>query len=161
MKNNNSLLPILLASLSLSAAVIAGPFPGGCVSDNYRFDNQYLFLNKFGQQTVFMLQNKANAPIYIERVQTKDAFMTPSFRVSLDSNAWGAFSSESQNLPFACYTVTDESKHYVNCEKYVQLCHYPHAVFAVNNKGNYWISSNKTRTDAIRDAVATGIYLKW
>ncbi|HAT7851221.1 TPA: enhanced entry protein EnhB, partial [Legionella pneumophila] len=117
--------------------------------------------NETGNQTYYLIQNRSDSKIELERFDNSDAFMIPPLQASLDPMSWAAFASDVKNLNFKCYKHVDENTALVDCRDVLEVCQYPRVKFALSNMGNYWISTNKSQNEVIQESVAKGIYLKW
>ena len=149
-----------LISLVASSTYASG-FPRGCEVTGFNYSDNYLILNQEGRQTFFLIQNRSNQSIQLERHETRDVFMSPKMEANLAPGSWAAFASDEQNLNFQCYTKNENNSARVNCSVVLDVCQYPRARFALSNMGNYWVSTNKPQNLIIKEAVAKGIYLKW
>lgn len=164
-----SYLKLIITPLVLStfvsdlanAAPVASNFPRGCEVSGFIFAENNLVINENGDQSYYLIQNRSDGKVELERINTTDAFMSPPLQASLDSMNWAAFASDVRNLNFKCYKHIDENTTAINCGEVLDVCRYPRVKFALSNMGNYWISSNKTQNEVIQDSVAKGIYLKW
>lgn len=151
-----------LVTISATTALYAQNYPRGCEPNGFTYSGNYLVLNQEGRQTFFLIQNKTNNTIQLERHETRDVFMSPKLEVNLAGGAWSAFSSDEQNFNFQCFTKKNETEtSRINCNEVLDVCQYPRARFALSNMGNYWVSTNKAQNLVIKEAVAKGIYLKW
>lgn len=158
---NNINKTILASLLLINACEAASSFPRGCEVSGFGYNQNYLVLNESGNQAYYLIQNRSDAKIELERQNTDDAFMSPPLQASLEPENWAAFASDVKNLNFKCYKHIEENTSSVNCQDVLEVCQYPRVRFALSNMGNYWISSNKTQSAVIQDSVAKGIYLKW
>lgn len=154
----NTLILSSLVCTSLNATSI---FPRGCEVSGFGYDQNYLILNETGDQSYYLIQNRSEGKIELERHDTADVFMSPPLQASLDSMGWAAFASDVKNVNFKCYKHAEENTALIDCKDVLEVCQYPRVRFALSNMGNYWISINKTQADVIQDSVAKGIYLKW
>lgn len=148
-------------TLTTSTNILAQSFPRGCEPNGFTYSGNYLILNLDARQTFFLIQNKTNATIHLQRHETRDEFMSPKLEVNLAANAWSAFASDEPNFNFQCFTKSDTNTNSINCNDVLDVCQYPRARFALSNMGNYWVSTNKSQNLVIKEAVAKGIYLKW
>lgn len=139
----------------------AANFPRGCEVTGFSFNDNHLILNESGEQSFYLIQNHANQQIEIERVIEQDAFMSPKLTTRFDPLRFAAFASDIQNLHFQCFTQTAGQRSVINCGDVLDVCQYPRAKFPLSNMGNYWISTNKSREQVIKDATDKGIYLRW
>ncbi len=152
---------LLVSTLLVNSLNAASAFPRGCEVSGFGYDQNYLILNESGEQSYYLIQNRSESKVELERHDTADAFMSPPLLASLDSMGWAAFASDVKNVNFKCYKRIDENTSLVDCRDVLEVCQYPRVRFALSNMGNYWISVNKTQANVIQDSVAKGIYLKW
>ncbi|RUR13214.1 enhanced entry protein EnhB [Legionella sp. km772] len=152
---------LMLSTLLVSSLNAASSFPRGCEVSGFGYDQSNLILNESGEQSYYLIQNRSDAKIELERHDTADAFMSPPLLASLDSMNWAAFASDVKNVNFKCYKRMDDNTSLVDCRDVLEICQYPRVRFALSNMGNYWISVNKSQANVIQDSVAKGIYLKW
>lgn len=140
---------------------LAEAFPKGCTVTGFGYQSQYLVLNDSGEQTLFLIRNRMDKLVEMERHETHEVFMSPPLKGSIASLKWGAFASDEQNTYFKCYIREGDSTAMVNCQDVLDVCQYPRVKFALSNMGNYWVSYNKPQGQIIKDAVSKGIYLRW
>lgn len=152
---------ISFSLLTFSATSLAESFPRGCEVTGFGYNNYNLEINDSGQQGFYLLQNRSNTIIEMQRVESKDAFLTPSLTARIQAANWAAFASDVAHLQFQCFVVDNEKSERVNCRDVLDICQYPRAKFALSNMGNYWVSINKTQHQVINDSAAKGIYLRW
>lgn len=152
---------VTVSFLLFSAISWATTFPRGCEVTGFGYNQRYLILNEKGDQSFYLLQNRSNNKIELERHESAEAFMSPPLQASIDPMNWAAFASDVKNSYFKCYQHANETTTSVDCRDVLEICQYPRVKFALSNMGNYWISSNKSQNAIIQDAVAKGIYLKW
>lgn len=158
----NRLHKILLVTLILiNSAQAASTFPRGCEVSGFGYEQNFLILNDTGEQSYYLIQNRSDAKIELERHETGDVFMSPPLQATLEPMNWAAFASDVKNLNFKCYKHVEENTTAIDCRDVLDVCQYPRVRFALSNMGNYWISSNKAQQEVIQDSVAKGIYLKW
>jgi hypothetical protein len=139
----------------------ASSFPRGCEVAGFGYDVNLLILNETGQQAYYLIQNRSDEHIKLERHDTADAFMSPPLLASIAPKNWAAFASDVKDVNFKCYRQQTEATQLVDCRDVLEVCQYPRARFALSNMGNYWISVNKSQQEVIQESVAKGIYLKW
>lgn len=151
-----------LTSFSILEAQAQG-FPGGCKVSGFGFNGAHLVLNRDGNQTYFLVQNKITYPIELQRIETHNLYISPPLTAHIDGGNWAAFASDVDHMVFQCLNVTDANQPVkVNCEQVLAICQYPNVRFAASNMGNYWVSVNKNQQEIINDSTkATGIYLRW
>jgi len=155
---------ILVSFLFINTAAEADMvFPRGCEVSGFGFMDNYLVLNETGEQAFYLIQNRSDKKIELERQETQDAFMNPQLQSKLDPLNWSAFASDIANLHFKCFSYSglDRERQLINCRDALEVCQYPRVKFALSNMGNYWISTNKAQNQVIKDATAKGIYLRW
>lgn len=149
-----------LMSLLWSSLLFATPFPHGCEVTGFGFLQSDLILNETGAQTLYLIQNHAHEPVFLERVEDAEHFMNPKLEVKLDASNWSSFASDIQYLHFRCLSSSEE-KTVVNCAEILDVCQYPRVKFALSNMGNYWISTNKGLDQVIQETTHKGILLRW
>lgn len=152
---------LLAASILVSPALQAQPFPRGCEVTGFSFHDSYLVVNESGKQAFYMLRNRSDSTVELQRYETRQVFMSPPLQAILAPENWAAFASDVQNQYFQCFKKDEENTQMVNCQDVIDICQYPRARFALSNMGNYWVSANKSLSETIRDSVGQGIYLKW
>lgn len=155
------LIPIFALSVLQLAPAASSPFPRGCEVTGFGYSNTYLILNDRGEQSFYMIQNRSDKAIEIEHYETKDVFMSPKLHSKLDPAHWSAFASDIENQYFKCFTQEGDTINPLNCSDVLDVCRYPRVKFALSNMGSYWVSTNKTQGQVIKDAVAKGILLRW
>ncbi len=155
------IIKILLCSSLIISSIHAATFPRGCEVTGFGFNANNLVVNENGDQSYYLIQNRSDATIELERQANDNSFMTPPLQATLEPTNWAAFASDVKNLNFKCYKHQDENTAVVDCREVLEVCQYPRVRFALSNMGNYWISSNKAQNAVIQDSVAKGIYLKW
>ncbi|MBA2649938.1 MAG: enhanced entry protein EnhB [Legionella sp.] len=153
---NKSLLLIILFISSFCAEA----FPRGCEVRGFNYSQNFLELNEAASQSFYLIQNRSDVKIELERNETSNAFMNPPLHVAMDPMNWSAFASD-EKVIFKCYQHITEGTSPVDCREVLDVCQYPRARFALSNMGNYWIASNQTQQNIINDAIKKGIYLKW
>ncbi|CAM2873210.1 hypothetical protein [Legionella worsleiensis] len=152
---------LLLSALFVNSAYAVSIFPRGCEVSGFGYQNNFLILNETGKQSYYLIQNRSDAKIELERHETGDVFMSPPLQATIEPLNWAAFASDVSNLNFKCYKHIEEDTITVDCRDVLEVCQYPRVRFALSNMGNYWISANKAQNEIIQDSVAKGIYLKW
>ncbi|MFA5959165.1 MAG: enhanced entry protein EnhB [Tatlockia sp.] len=155
-----------LGSVCIVAALVSKPslantFPHGCEVTGFGFDQNHLIVNQTGAQAFYLIQNRTNFPIELQRIETREVFMSPPLTAKLDPANWGAFASDIANLHFQCFVRENDAAVTKDCRDVLEVCQYPRVKFALSNMGNYWVSTNKTQYDAINEAARKGILLRW
>lgn len=153
--------PLALSFVLVNTAYSATTFPRGCEVSGFGYDNNFLILNEQGNQSYYLIQNRSESKIEMQRHETGDSFMSPPLQATLEPMNWGAFASDVRNVNFKCYKHVEDNTALVDCKEVLEVCRYPRVRFALSNMGNYWISSNKAQNAVIQDSVDKGIYLKW
>lgn len=151
----------LISLLLINTVDANSTFPRGCEVSGFGYNANNLIINDTGEQSYYLIQNRSDAKIELERHETGEVFMSPPLQATLDPANWGAFASDVKNLNFKCYKHIGENTSIIDCRDALEVCRYPRVRFALSNMGNYWISSNKSQYAVIQDSVAKGIYLKW
>ena len=159
---NTKLTTMLIIGCMLTpSAIAATSYPRGCEVSGFGFSDPGLILNDTGTQKYFLLQNRFDMPIELERVESDDVFMSPKLQCKLSTNNWAAFASDVQNVYFNCFSIVNNERMPIKCSEVINICEYPRAKFPLSNMGNYWISTNKSQQQVITDSARKGILLKW
>ena len=167
-------MSIFLMTAFLCGRTAANTFPHGCEVTGFSFGQDRLIVNDSGQQAFYLIQNRSDMPIELQRFKTDEAFMSPSLTVKLDPSNWAAFASDIENLNFQCFfrkqgDITENKNNnptminttQIDCSAVLDVCQYPRVKFALSNMGNYWVSTNKSQKEVIDEATRKGIYLRW
>ena len=152
---------LVLSSLFLVTCASAGKFPRGCEVTGFAYNQNFLILSGISDQSYYLIQNKSNTKIELERHGSDEIFMSPPLQASINSMNWSAFATDVKDINFKCYQHVSENTAIVNCQDVLEICQYPRAKFALSNMGTYWITSNKSQNAIIQESIAKGIYLKW
>lgn len=156
------LLPILgFVFLGLFNNAYSEPFPRGCEVIGFGYNAGRLVVNETGKQSFYLIRNHSAIPIKMQRVETRDVFMSPPLTAQLEPSNWAAFASDVAEFNFECLRTENETLTAIDCRDVLEICEYPRVKFALSNMGNYWVSVNKPQQQIINDAVSKGIYLKW
>lgn len=170
-----TIMSLFIMTVFFCSTVAADNFPHGCEVTGFGFSQDRLVVNDNGQQAFYLIQNRSNVQIELQRFETREVFMSPSLTVKLDPSSWAAFASDIANLNFQCFSRKQESTTgnennnqnasanatQIDCRTVLDICQYPRVKFALSNMGNYWVSTNKTQQDVINEATRKGIYLRW
>ena len=151
---------LLFSSLCLIPS-LAAAFPQGCELTGFGFHDPYVIFNDAGNQTYFLIQNNTDETIQLQRVETEDKFMSPKLEAELNPTKWAAFASDTPEIHFQCLSHKERHTTRVNCRDVLTICQYPRVKFALSNMGSYWVSTNKSQNQVIRDSVKKGILLRW
>lgn len=151
---------IILSTFLISTS-FAAKLPRGCEVIGFGFKDNFLILNETGEQAFYLIQNNSTHQIELELPETKEAFMSPRLESKLDAGNWSAFASNIENLNFQCFNLENNTKTLVNCSEVLDVCQYPRAKFPLSNMGNYWISTNKSQSQVIKEVTAKGTFLHW
>lgn len=152
---------LLLIALFADNLAYATSLPRGCEVIGFGFYDNYVMLNDTPNQTFYLLQNFSDQKIELERLETRKIFMSPSLLIYLDPFKWAAIAIDLQNLYLQCFSKKNEIREQIACGDVLEICKYPRAKFALSNMGSYWVATNKTQKEVIREAVRKGIYLHW
>lgn len=136
-------------------------FPRGCEVGGFGYNGTNLVLNDYGNQAFYLIQNRGTRDIEMQRVESKNQFMSPPLTARIKPDKWAAFASDIENLHFQCFYIENTNTAKVDCREVLDVCQYPRVKFAVSNMGNYWVSVNKDQAQVIHDSTAKGIYLRW
>lgn len=157
-----TIMSVLAPTVFLCGTVAASTFPHGCEVTGFGFSQNHLIVNETGNQTFYLIQNRGNQPIELQRYETRDVFMSPPLTAKIDSSNWAAFASDVESLNFQCFNIQDEENPVkIDCRDVLEVCQYPRVKFALSNMGNYWVSANKAQNQIINEAASKGIYLRW
>jgi len=165
--NKIMLVSAAMAALLIGTAEAAKPvkvvsnFPRGCEVTGFGYNGTNLVVNESGNQTYYLVQNRSQKNIEMQRFETREVFMSPSLTAKIQPGNWAALASDVSSLNFQCFTVEEANSVKVDCREVLDVCQYPRVRFALSNMGNYWVSINKSQKQIISDSVAKGIYLKW
>ncbi|KTD63935.1 hypothetical protein [Legionella spiritensis] len=151
----------LLTTLFFYTTVHADPYPHGCEVTGFGYSENFLILNDNGNQTFYLVQNRSKHTIELQRVETRDVFMSPTLTARLNPENWAGFASDVENLHFQCFSIEKNNTAKVDCRDVLDVCQYPRVKFALSNMGNYWVSINKSQRQVIHEAASKGIYLRW
>ncbi len=154
------LLSILGLTFLLSNAH-CNAFPRGCEVRDFGYNQGHLVVNETGKQSFFLIRNQSSLPIKMQRVETRDVFMSPPLTAQIEPSNWAAFASDVSEFHFECLSSQNDDLTTIDCRDVLEICEYPRVRFALSNMGNYWVSVNKAQQQIIEDAVSKGIYLKW
>ena len=153
---------LFISSLLITSAALASTFPRGCEVSGFGFSKNFLIVNEHGEQSFYLIQNRSNQNITLEHYETQaNVFMSPTLETKLSPLNWAAFASDVENLYFKCYTQEGDNKVMVNCSDALDVCQYPRVKFALSNMGNYWVSTDKSQDQVIKEATKKGIFLHW
>lgn len=136
-------------------------YPRGCEAHGFTYENGRLVLNLDGGQTFYLIGNQATNTIELIRHETRDVFMSPSLKTKITPDNWSAFAADIQYMQFSCYQFKNNNTELVSCEDVLDICQYPRVKFALSNMGNYWVSTNKSRSRVIKEAISKGLLLRW
>nr|WP_245614347.1 enhanced entry protein EnhB [Legionella massiliensis] len=152
---------MMFVSFGSIAAGKASIFPRGCEVSGFGYNENYLIVNETGNQAYYLIQNRSNSPIELQRYDTHEVFMSPPLTAKISPANWAAFASDIGDLHFQCFINENDTAKKVDCRDVLEVCQYPRVKFALSNMGNYWVSINKTQFDVINDSTRKGIYLRW
>ncbi len=136
-------------------------YPKGCEVKGFSYEFNNLVLNPKGEQSFYMIQNISPSQIELRRHETRNVFMSPDLQTHLAPENWAAFASDIKNMQFKCFSYENNESIQVDCRDVLDICQYPRVKFALSNMGNYWVSTNKSQSGIIKDAISKGILLRW
>lgn len=159
----NKIILLFIVTTFIKTFAFAGKYPRGCEVKGFGYNENFLILNDEGQQTFYLINNQSEKTIKLKRFETRDVFMSPTLETKLDAGNWAAFAADIENLHFNCFLEDNNTKTEteVSCQELLDICQYPRVKFALSNMGNYWVSTNKSQSRVIKDAIAKGILLRW
>lgn len=152
---------VIIAVFLNSRQAMADTLPHGCEVTGFGFRENYLVVNETGNQSFYLIQNRSNAVIELQRYETREVFMSPPLTAMLNPSSWAAFASDVEHLHFQCLVKENEITKSVDCRSVLEVCQYPRVKFALSNRGNYWVSTNKTQSEVINESASKGILLRW
>lgn len=158
---NKYMLVSAAMSVLLTTTAQGSAFPRGCEVTGFGYNGTNLVVNESGNQAYYLIQNRSNKNIEMQRYETREVFMSPSLTAKILPDNWAALASDIANFNFQCFSVEETNSEKVDCREVLDVCQYPRARFALSNMGNYWVSINKSQRQIITDSVGKGIYLKW
>ena len=161
MMTNKSFFILFVLTLSVSMKSAYCQFPRGCEVTGFSYIDNRLMLNETGNQTFYLIQNKSDATILLTRHETKNVFMSPNLKKTLEPKRWAAFASDEQNMHFNCLEKQNDSLVSIDCRETLEVCQYPRVKFALSNMGNYWVAANMSKNQVMKEAIAKGILLHW
>jgi len=159
-----------LASCFVLVMVMAGPrsrrfLPRGCQDLGYQFIGQDLILAPEAQsdlQTLYLFFNKTRQKIHMQYIAQTQSLVSPEWETSLDRKRWAAFAMDHPRMQFICSTVKRRHQaQRIVCSDGLKVCQYLRAKFSLSNRGTYWVAQNKTKSRVVREAIRTGILLRW
>ena len=159
--NNRILLIFAGIFIFFINSIAIASYPRGCEATGFSYSQNFLTLNATGEQTFYLIQNKSQKSLEVERYETREVFMSPKMKSTIAAGRWSAFACDVENLHLKCLSKEGDSTTPVNCEDVIDICQYPRVKFALSNMGNYWVSQNKTQKGAIKEAIKKGILLRW
>lgn len=137
-------------------------YPRGCEVKGFGYSDEYLILNEDGEQTFYLVQNKSKKQIELEHHELDpEVFMSPKLENKISPNRWAAFASDVKNMYFSCFYIEKGQRVQTKCSDVLDICQYPRVKFALSNSGNYWVSTNKSQNQVVRESIKKGIFLRW
>lgn len=137
-------------------------FPRGCEVKGFGYSEDFLIFNETGEQTFYLVQNRSKKTIELEHHELEpEVFMSPKLESKIAPNRWSAFASDVKNMYFSCFFIEKGERVTTKCSEVLEICQYPRVKFALSNSGNYWVSTNKSQNQVVRDSIKKGIFLRW
>src|SRR3990167_5390503 len=124
-------------------------FPRGCEVTGFAYEEGHLIINETGKQLFYLIKNHSALPIKLQRVETRDVFMSPPLTAQLEPSNWAAFASDVADFHFECLNTGNDAVTTIDCREVLEICEYPRVKFALSNMGNYWVSVNKSQQQII------------
>ncbi|MBA2651574.1 MAG: enhanced entry protein EnhB [Tatlockia sp.] len=159
MSSCKAIISIVLMTVFINS--MAANLPHGCEVTGFSYKDNYLIVNQTGNQSFYLIQNRSNTLVTLERFETQEVFMSPPLTAKLDPTSWAAFASDVENLHFKCVIKEDDNDKQIDCGEVLEVCQYPRVKFALSNMGNYWVSMNKAQDQVINESASKGILLRW
>lgn len=140
-------------------------YPHGCRQLGFNFDDDKLVLSQIdnGQiDTLYLIRNNSPYEIILETDKT-NSYM-PTFKKTLPTQQWAAFSRIEKQLKFNCRLSPEyqSDQPILRCRDTLQICNYNNAKFPRQNLGTYWLQKTSLHQKAVMDfAIDKGILLRW
>lgn len=154
---------LLLATMDSNGAKKAKKFFPGCHQLGYTYDRGHLVLEPVQvedyDQTLYFIHNNSSSQIKIQYYKSQATLHYPLWETSVRSDRWAAFATDKVGLQFQC--LSGYGNQVIDCSSVLQVCQFPRAKFAEHNRGNYWITSNRSKYSSRNAAIRKGILLRW
>ena len=153
------LIATFLILFECEAQAAESQFPLGCKISGFGFKDGKLVLKQEtaqATQTVYFIHNMAEHAVHLHYIKDPHAFMSPSWSTDISGDNWSAFAPDKDGVTFRC--KSNDSK--IDCQEKLEVCQFAKAKFALSNKGDYWVASNKTQDAVVHAAVQKGILLR-
>lgn len=153
----------LTTSIAFSEQKQTRKFIPGCEEVGHDFDDGQLVLNpvkpEMEDQTIYFIQNISGSTLKLKSINNLNEYY-PIFETTVEHGNWAVFATDKKGMTFGCHSeYYGETK--TDCLSAIEVCQFPRAKFAPHNQGNYWVTSNKAKYAARRDAIKAGILLRW
>ncbi len=142
------------------------PYPTGCQVSGFEFKHGALLLKadtKETPQAIFFIHNISKYNIKFHQSRTGNEPYVIHSNQKLKVNQWAAYATDKKITKFVCTSYDNKKTNgkVLDCEKALKICQYPKVEFAVNNRGNYWATTNRTKNSAVRAVIRQGTLLRW
>lgn len=142
------------------------PYPTGCKLVGYGFSNGVLVLTPYHKnieqkQVVYFIQNTSKQEILFSDLRDPSAPYIMHHNNTLKPDQWAVFAAD-KITKFICSNnnKTPNLQSIVDCENTVKVCEYANVKFALNNRGNYWATTNLSMSGAVTEIIQQGVLLK-
>lgn len=135
-------------------------FPHGCKSMGYSIKHNILVLEptkKAHPQALYFMKNIGKNTVSLKQVSKASSMYVLTMNNTIKPGRWAALAMDSSQLNYLCMV---KSK-IVDCKKYLKICEYKKFKFALNNRGNYWVTTNRDMKGATRSVIRNGTLLIW
>lgn len=141
-------------------------YPTGCQTIGYQFVHGLLTLTPVTEehpQAVFFIHNASNKDVKLLQVRDGKEPYTMYNNISISPNQWAVYATDEQLTKFICLNNSKEitAGAILDCKDLLKICEFPKVVFSLNNRGNYWATTNRPMNEAVRAIIRQGVLLKW
>jgi len=157
-----SMVALLAFSPLTNAKKDDNSFPLGCRDVGYEFTMKLLHLKPGAvgeRNSMYFIHNKLGQKLTLYQLRNDETARSMFLNHIIYADQWAVLSVNEKSMKFAC-SVKERGKKYgelVDCSKAVRVCEYNNVKFGLNNRGNYWIVSSRSRNGAVRAVVRYGI----
>ena len=159
-------LTVGFANAAKAKKEIDKPYPTGCEAVGFSYKYGVLLLKSNTEstpQSIFFLHNISKKAIEFYQVRDGSHPYIMHSHNTLGPDQWAAYATDQSETKFIC-TTASKTKYQggiLDCEKSLKICQYPKVKFALNNRGNYWATTNQTKNSAVKTVIRQGTLLRW
>lgn len=159
-------LVIGLANAAKAKKRPSKPYPTGCETVGFSYEHGALLLasnTKATPQSMYFIHNVSKRSIEFHQARDGSHPYIMHSHTTLRPNQWAAYATDQTETKFICTTASKKKYQgrVLDCKKLLKICQYPKVKFALNNRGNYWATTNKTKNSAVRTVIRQGTLLRW